>query len=229
MLAITEFEPRKKRQGCFAENSSKPKGERSAQDFYPTPPECTIVLARYLGISKDDTVLEPACGELDIVRVLRQVGATVLYSDLSRGTNFLTGDFPEVDWIITNPPYSQPKGISFAFIKKALTLKPRKGIAMLMKGKYWATIGRAPFFKLHPATHILHLAWTVNFDWKKSGFDKKGKPYNGATKGGSMDISWNVWRTDTTTTTATYEPLEYPWPTLEQVKATRAAQAWMRE
>lgn len=72
-------------------------GNRREMDFYPTPPECTVALVRFLKaqwlMTEHDTVWEPASGQGDMVKVMRSEGLTVTASDLQMGFDFLDRDF----------------------------------------------------------------------------------------------------------------------------------------
>ena len=43
---------------------------RKASDLYPTPPEVTVALMRFLKLSAGTDVWEPACGQGDMVETL---------------------------------------------------------------------------------------------------------------------------------------------------------------
>ena len=83
-----------------------PAGKRHETDFYPTPPEATEAILRFLSLPKSTVIWEPACGECDMVNVMKSCGYSVIATDLSLGHDFLTAPLPECDWIITNPPFS---------------------------------------------------------------------------------------------------------------------------
>lgn len=46
--------------------------KRAASDFYPTPPDVTIALMRFLGLDKSTRIWEPACGGGHMVRVMEK-------------------------------------------------------------------------------------------------------------------------------------------------------------
>jgi hypothetical protein len=97
---------------------------RRPLDFSPTPPHATQALLdreRFTGL-----ILEPACGDGAIVRVLHGQGYDVQATDLAGGQNFLdrTETVPNV---VTNPPYRH----SLEFVLHAKRVATRK-IAMLL-------------------------------------------------------------------------------------------------
>ena len=75
-------------------------GKRREMDFYPTPPEVTVALVRFLRerylMTDADTVWEPACGDGAMVRALRSEGLTVTASDIQNG---LTFSIPTLSWM----------------------------------------------------------------------------------------------------------------------------------
>jgi hypothetical protein len=96
---------------------------RRPHDFYPTPPHATQALLdreRFTGL-----ILEPACGDGAIVRVLRRQGYDVEAADLLDGQDFFERT-ATVSNIITNPPYRH----SLEFILHAKKIATCK-IAML--------------------------------------------------------------------------------------------------
>lgn len=65
----------------FSTNNSS--GKRKKSDFYETPYSLTRLLLEKEKL--EGTVLEPACGELAIVKVLKENGYQVDFSDLDNG------------------------------------------------------------------------------------------------------------------------------------------------
>jgi hypothetical protein len=97
---------------------------RRPNDFYPTPPHATKALL--VRETFTDPILEPACGDGAIVRVVRKHGYDVEATDLDEGQDFLERT-EQVANIITNPPYRQ----SLDFVNHAKKIAMRK-IAMLL-------------------------------------------------------------------------------------------------
>lgn len=85
-------------------------GKRKESDFYETPYSLTKLFLDKEPIS--GLVLEPACGNGAIVKVLRDYGIEPISYDKEK--DFFTED-RHFDWIITNPPFS----LAFEFIQKA--------------------------------------------------------------------------------------------------------------
>lgn len=168
--------------------------KRVESDFYPTPPEVTEALMRFLLLPADKVIWEPACGENHMVDVMRRKhGYEVIGTDLNMGVDFLTAAIPDgVDWIITNPPFS----IADKFIERCLEHK--KPFALLLKSQYWHAKKRLDLFREHPPAYVLPLTWRPDFMFKQQG---KGSPL--------MDVIWCVWDAEKTEHTI-YAPLSKP-------------------
>ena len=104
---------------------------RRRSDFYPTPPDVTVALMRFLNLPRTTSVWEPATGEGDMAGVLQTYFETVYATDILDGTDFLKSSIDAADWIITNPPFS----LAEAFIRRAAELG--KPFAFLLKSQYW--------------------------------------------------------------------------------------------
>lgn len=174
------------------------KTKRRELDFYPTPPECTEALIEFIGYREGQRVLEPACGDGAISKVLLSKKLMVLSSDIAdRSYGFSNVDFLQMDdnkwfdFIITNPPFNK----SEEFILKALPMA--RTVCMLMKCQYWHSKKRLKLFTEHPPAFILPLTWRPNFMFDTL---KKSSP--------TMDVSWTVWIKGTTRTI--YQPLSKP-------------------
>lgn len=85
-------------------------GKRKKSDFYETPYSLTrMILSR---VKLNGSVLEPACGNGAIVKVLKEEGYNYVAYDIEK--DFLT-ETKKYDTIITNPPFS----LAQEFIEKA--------------------------------------------------------------------------------------------------------------
>lgn len=153
-----------------------PTGRRSETDFYPTPPEVTQALLRFLDLREGTVVWEPACGEMDMVSAIQREGFSCIATDLKYGQDFLAMPFQECDWIITNPPFS----LAEQFIRKSAEYNVP--FAMLLKSQYWHAAKRVALFSEITPAYVLPLTWRPDFLFKKKG---KGAPL--------MDVIWCVW------------------------------------
>ncbi len=150
--------------------------KRADSDFYPTPPDATMALLKFLRLPLGSVIWEPACGENHMVDVMRECGYNVIATDINTGTDFLTADQVECDWIITNPPFS----LADRFIERCIASK--KPFALLLKSQYWHAKKRLGLFRSFPPAFILPLTWRPDFTFKQRG---KGSPL--------MDVMWVVW------------------------------------
>lgn len=153
-------------------------GNRRKNDFYPTPPECTVALLDFLEkrhlITPHFKIWEPACGTDAIVDVMMQRGYSVIGTDIIYGQDYLTTELDEdlYDWIITNPPFCLAK----EFIERSA--KRNKPFALLLKSQFWHAAGRLNIFQDLQPTFVLPLTWRPDFTGQGSSL---------------LDMTWCVW------------------------------------
>jgi hypothetical protein len=101
-------------------------GKRKKSDLYETPYSLTRQLLEREKLS--GSLLEPACGNGAIVKVVLEKYQNIWNYDLSQG---IEGDFfnekSQFDTIITNPPFSR----AFEFILKAKEIAKQKIVLLL--------------------------------------------------------------------------------------------------
>jgi hypothetical protein len=163
--------------------------DRQEHDFYPTPEYATEALLEKEKF--EGNILEPACGDGAISRVLERNGYDVSSTDLydygygETGIDFLKEFYDGVDNIITNPPYK----IGTEFVLKAQEIANKK-IAMLLKLVFLESISR--FDKIFNPDTLLT-------DWKLKTvyvFSRRLKIYkNGIVlkNSGLIAYAWFVW------------------------------------
>jgi len=159
--------------------------ERETHDYYATEPKATEWLMKLEKFNP--TILEPACGEGHIAKVLEKHGYKVIGQDLiSRGygvggIDFLT-QFPveqDVD-VITNPPYSMAR----QFVEKSLEIIPDGNrVAMFLKLTFLESEGRKQLFHDHPPEIIY-----VSVNRLKCGLNGQFG------KGSAACYAWFIWR-----------------------------------
>lgn len=176
---------------------------RSQSDFYPTPPDVTVALMRFLNLPRTTSVWEPATGEGDMLQAIMACGyGSSFGTDISEGFDFLSPDIFKrlltgFDWIITNPPFS----LAEDFIRRAAEIE--KPFAMLLKSQYWHAAKRAQLFREIPPSYILPLTWRPDFLFKERKDGDSGSPL--------MDVMWCVWLTPWMKNVQTiYRPLPRP-------------------
>src|SRR5262249_27680749 len=124
-------------------------------DFYPTPEWLTAALLRQLPVANFSRILEPACGDGAIVKVLHDYcpNAEIVAGDLIYGQDFETFQYPGLfDLVCTNPPYS----LGYEFVEKALEYrKPHVTVALLVRVSFLAGQDRARLMRRHtPSLYI---------------------------------------------------------------------------
>jgi hypothetical protein len=89
-------------------NQPKLPVEVQIRDFFQTPNYATELLIPFIP-ERIRAILEPACGNMKIVNILRAHNYYVVAHDLLQGHNFLTSNHIIPGGIITNPPFSLKK------------------------------------------------------------------------------------------------------------------------
>ncbi len=186
-------------------------------DYFPTPPWATRALCEWL-IDQDhdltaSTCLEPACGEMHMVRPLAEyfhavrcgdVQAYTPVADLGRhawrvdgphlGDFLLTGRMEApVDWVITNPPFN----LAVEFIETALPLA-RAGVAVLVRTAFLESEGRVTgLFAATPPSDVIVFGERVVM--LKGRLIRGGAPdpfavVPGTRASSATSYAWLVWR-----------------------------------
>ncbi|MBV8666761.1 MAG: SAM-dependent DNA methyltransferase [Burkholderiaceae bacterium] len=164
------------------------KENRRELDFYPTPPEVTHALMKFLFektiLQAESIIWEPACGAGHMATVIEKYSPDIISSDIrdtgygQAGIDFLATILP-CDAVITNPPFN----LSEEFIRHGFQQAPV--VAMLLKSQYWHAAKRVSLFNEYPPAYVLPLTWRPDFlfDQRKNG--AKGAP--------TMEVHWTVW------------------------------------
>lgn len=145
---------------------------RRESDFYPTPPEATAALMKFLELPESARIWEPACGEGNMVKTMKAFGYEVIGTDIQSGDDFLTISAIDCDWIITNPPFR----LAEQFIRRCA--EHGKPFALLLKSQFWNAARRYKLFKEITPQMILPLTWRPDFTGKGQAM---------------MDMSWCIW------------------------------------
>ncbi|OCC01822.1 hypothetical protein BA190_26790 [Labrys sp. WJW] len=155
-------------------------------DYFPTPPWATRAFGWEMSqrglLSRQHTILEPACGEGHMAAVLQEfIDPTIYASDIfpygyGEVADFLDGgEKPAVDWIFSNPPFNQ----ALAFVETALThpaARARVGVGMLVRTAWLEggeVSGRYEFFRRFRPALILQYAGRVPMH--KGRWEPKGR------------------------------------------------------
>lgn len=138
------------------------KNRRPSIDYYPTPPWATRALCNWMLARFDlgsKTCLDPAAGGGHMTEVLEEHFHTVFGSDFYDPANigwdkldFITDvDFPPVDWVITNPPFTLATDFALKAYEHA-----SEGFALLCRTAFLESAGRyEAVFQSIPPTDIL--------------------------------------------------------------------------
>jgi hypothetical protein len=156
---------------------------RPEHDWYPTPSyatEALLMVEPFVG-----SILEPACGDGAISKVLLQNGHTVLSTDLidrgygEGGLDFISDAYPyRSDNIITNPPFT----LAEPFVRHALTRSVGK-VAMLAKVQFLEGVKRRRLFESTPLKRV----WIFS---KRLSLTRQGKKMKNS---GMLCFCWFVW------------------------------------
>jgi hypothetical protein len=172
--------------GQFYVRGQAPLANRSRDDFYPTPPEVTRAL---LSVEKfEGQILEPACGDGAMSRVLEDAGYSVTSADLvdrgygNGGRDFLM-EQEKVENIVTNPPFKLVE----AFIYQATALARRK-VAILGRLGLLEGQERRMMWDAVPVARV----WVFS---RRVAMVKPGDPAYGSKggRGGMIAYAWYVW------------------------------------
>lgn len=157
---------------------------REKDDFYPTPPEATEALLSVEKFVGD--ILEPACGDGAISRVLEASGYSVRSSDLidrgygETGLDFIGVGYPyRASNVVTNPPFK----LALQFVWRALDVCDRK-VAMLLKVAFLEGVERGAMFRQTPLARVWVFSKRVTFRNTMRG-EVQGS--------GMMAFAWFVW------------------------------------
>jgi len=183
---------RKSNKSFYITNHRKKEEEVSSDDFYSTHPDSIkLFLDTFLSKYKIDLAWEPACGTGNISEVLKEYGIKVHSTDLvDRGYGDAFFDFlgpqlisPQVDTIITNPPFKNAE----RFIRRSISLKPKRFVIMYLKLTFLESKKRYNLFKEFPPAEVyIHSS--------RQGCDPHGK--KDFSNGGAVCFAWYVWITD---------------------------------
>ena len=136
--------------------SSHSEWERETNDYYATPPVAVGKLLEKETLS--NLILEPACGQWHISKILEQYGKQVVSSDLINRwygdqIDFLSDSFMN-NWhwdIVTNPPFSTAQ----EFVEKSLSIiRENRKVCMLLRIQFLEWVKRNKFFQENPPRKV---------------------------------------------------------------------------
>ena len=167
--------------------------ERQTEDYYATPDIATEELCKLEQFSKE--ILEPACGQGAISKVLEKHGYVVESRDLiDRGYGQVSMDFLQYNEpidkdIVTNVPYS----IGAEFVEHAMDLlTDGHKAAFFLKLTFLEGEKRRRLFEKYPPERIY--VSVSRIDCAKNGEFKLDKNGNQKHSGGAVCYCWMVFR-----------------------------------
>jgi hypothetical protein len=150
---------------------------RAHLDFYPTPEWATEAL---FNVEKfEGTVLEPACGNGAMVKVIERYN-TVIGKDVIYGNDFLE-ESQTFDNVITNPPFK----LASQFVYKGKQVARMK-LALFLKLCFLEGVGRQSMFKEanFPLARVHVFSKRVTFH--PEGIEDRKRS-------GTMAFAWFIW------------------------------------
>ena len=168
-------------------DSNHSEKERESRDYYATNPSCVERLLEKE--SFNNLILEPACGEGHISKVLLNRGYNVLSTDIvkrSWGGQAEEKDFFSYSrWIgdiVSNPPYSKAK----EFTEKAIDIiSEGNKLALFLKLTFLESEGRRKLFEKYPPRRIYVFSKRVNC--AKNGNEKE------FLQSSAVCYAWFIW------------------------------------
>lgn len=170
--------------------------DRAANEWYVEPEYCTSAL---LSVERfDGLILDPACGQGNIVKTMIATGYSAVGTDIVQRVNdewwfggiydFLEGEVlhPTIPNIVCNPPFMRAKGTE-AFIRRALAMTNRK-VCIFTDVKFLAGSKRAHgIYSEFPPDRV----WIINP--RPSCPPGEFLLNGGEAKNGQADWCWLVW------------------------------------
>lgn len=165
--------------------------EREVNDYYATPNIATELLCDLETFSHD--ILEPACGEGAISKILTERDYNVESMDLidrgygTGGVDFLKYNKEIAKDIISNPPYS----LAAEFVEHAMDLiTDGHKVAFFLKLTFLEGEKRRTLFKKYPPKKIY--VSVSRIDCAKNGEFKLDKDGNQKHSGGAVCYAWFI-------------------------------------
>jgi hypothetical protein len=147
--------------------------ERETDDFYPTPPEPTraFLHAEIDRLRDFSSIWEPAAGDGAMVRELKDVGLSVVASDLvDRGCGADIASFYDFAVapsraIVTNPPFAEcnSRDGKGRWIWHALDRLNVEYMALLMNWSWPGAGGHGDLWERHPPARVYLMRWKIDF------------------------------------------------------------------
>nr|VFK15036.1 MAG: hypothetical protein BECKLPF1236B_GA0070989_107123 [Candidatus Kentron sp. LPFa] len=133
---------------------SRTNGKTIPFSNYPTPGNAVRALLQSVDFRPTDRFLEPCRGEGAIYDPVPLPEPRKYWAEIRQGRDYLSTWFPEIDVIITNPPF--PDAVSF--LEKARGELAADGtMIFLLRLDFLGSLKRAPFWKTFGFPHKLFI------------------------------------------------------------------------
>ena len=176
------------------------KADRHENDFYPTPPLATFILAEKMGDRLPQIIIEPCAGRGHISAELIRSGRRVTSYDLNAYDDCLVPVIPGVDattlglhghlfGIVTNPPYH--KNLPHVLTKKFVT--EYDFVAMFVRLTFLEGKRRKKLFTEHPPSDIIFLSDRVRFGTADERMSSPDYARMQDQIGGMIAYMWIIW------------------------------------
>lgn len=172
--------------GILAKNGISATAIREENDYYATDPKAMELLLKYEKFNHN--IWEPACGEGNLSKVLKNAGYNVYSTDREYPDAII--DFLETEVvfdgdIVTNPPFKH----TVEFIKRGLASLPAGNkLALFLKINYLS--GKKRYEEIYSQTPPMR----VYVFSGRIACSKNNTPEG--FKGGAMDYAWFIWEKD---------------------------------
>lgn len=128
--------------------------DRRPQDFYPTPAYAVDAILTRVNVAAVRTSCEPCRGD---GAIYDKLPGDRLYAELSEGVDYFELEFPPLDLIITNPPFS----LALEFLRKSLS--EARTVVYLLRLNFLGSAKRREFWQAHPPSHLYVLSRRPSF------------------------------------------------------------------
>jgi len=142
---------------------------RIPQDLYETPVSCASAILRQINFARVHSCFEPCAAS---GRIYSRLPKPKYYAEISEGVDYLAHNWPKVDLVITNPPFS----LALEFLNKSF--EHADSIIYLLRLNYLGTKKRKSWWRAHRPTHLYVLSQRPSFVY--SGND-------------ATEYAWFVW------------------------------------
>lgn len=132
----------------------KKKSERREYDLYETPEWAVKALFNLIPVNSEWRYLEPcrASG-----RIYNHLPIGSAWGEIREGVDYLVTEYPHVDAVITNPPYSMAQ----EFVEKAL--EDADVVIMLLRLGFLESMKRWEWWQDNPIDHLIVLSKRPSF------------------------------------------------------------------